>query len=857
MIYRCCDENRRMKVRGRADVNGIDYLEVLDREAPLGSPRQRTLLVRFVNDAPTLTLDQLVITGGERVGNIGIDWVMHAHAPGPKATASEKALFTALPDPKQVLVLRTSSSGDYSTYTLHIVSGPKALAPPAGIDALLARVGFSFKVECPSDTDCLADPFCPVETAELPAISYLAKDYSSFRRLMLDRMAQTLPEWSERNAADLGIALVETLAYVGDRLSYAQDAVATEAYIGTARRRSSVRRHARLVAYRMHDGANARAWIQVLLDPAAGRVDLPPEGVQFLTRVEGFAPVIPPEAPPTPERAYQKIMMTAPTVFEPIARVRQDPSILIDPPIPLFAAHERIEFHDWGDGECCIPAGSVRATLRGNLADLRSGDIMILEEVLGPRTGDPADADPAKRHAVRLVQVATGLTDMVMNVPITEIRWADEDALPFSLCLSARTADGGSVTEVSVARGNILLADHGRTLGGIELGTVPEPHLWEVVDECCAQCDPAAPRAIPPRFRPRLSDAPVTQAQRLVPDPVAGLLSAAAQARLLPADAVPVIGLREHGSVPARVWEARPDLLASSADDRHFAVEVESDGSARLRFGDDRNGRRPDSGTRFVATYRVGGGAAGNVGGEALAHIVTATAGIVGVRNPMAARGGTEPESVEAARIAAPQAFRVQQRAVTPADYAEVARRHPSVQRAVATFRWNGHGHTVFVTVDRFGEAAVSPEFRAELAAFLEPYRMAGYDLEIDAPRFVAVDLALMVCVSPDHFRSQVRLAVLAELSDRRLADGRFGFFHPDNLSFAEPVYLSAIIARVQSVEGVESVNPTVFGRLGVPDAGPLETGVLRTGRLEIARLPGDPDYPERGRLKLTMGGGR
>ena len=67
-----------------------------------------------------------------------------------------------------------------------------------------------------------------------------------------------MPDWRERNPADLGVALVELLAYVGDHLSYRQDAVATEAYLGTARRRVSVRRHARLVDYRMHDGCNAR-----------------------------------------------------------------------------------------------------------------------------------------------------------------------------------------------------------------------------------------------------------------------------------------------------------------------------------------------------------------------------------------------------------------------------------------------------------------------------------------------------------------------------------------------------------------------------------------------------------------------
>ena len=58
-----------------------------------------------------------------------------------------------------------------------------------------------------------------------------------------------MPDWQERHVPDLGIALVEVLAYVGDYLSYYQDAVATEAYLDTARRRISVRRHARLVDY--------------------------------------------------------------------------------------------------------------------------------------------------------------------------------------------------------------------------------------------------------------------------------------------------------------------------------------------------------------------------------------------------------------------------------------------------------------------------------------------------------------------------------------------------------------------------------------------------------------------------------
>ena len=83
---------------------------------------------------------------------------------------------------------------------------------------------------------------------------------------MLDRLLVTMPEWRERHIPDIGITLVELMAYVADQLSYSLDAVTTEAYLSTARLRISVRRHARLVDYRMHEGCNARSWVCIESD---------------------------------------------------------------------------------------------------------------------------------------------------------------------------------------------------------------------------------------------------------------------------------------------------------------------------------------------------------------------------------------------------------------------------------------------------------------------------------------------------------------------------------------------------------------------------------------------------------------
>src|SRR5262249_44370686 len=157
---------------------------------------------------------------------------------------------------------------------------------------------------------------------------------------------------------------------------------------------------------------------------------------------------------------------------------------------------------------------------------------------------------------------------------------------------------------------------------------------------------------------------------------------------------------------------------------------------------------------------RIGNGSAGNVGAGAISYVGPADAGgvlkavpgIVTVRNPLPAQGGTDPETLDQVRYAAPQAFRTQERAVTAADYAAIAHRFPGVQRAQATLRWTGSWYTMFITVDRVGGAPVDAPFEEALTAFLDTFRLAGYDLEVDAPVYVPLDIAFTVCVLPGYF---------------------------------------------------------------------------------------------------------
>ena len=268
MNYRCCDTYRRNAVAAHPTLNGMDYLEVLDRDLPADHEfRQRTLFVHFLKPVASLDRDNLRLDGGDRVRDVQVEWA-EPGVPAPAAlTNEEKDLLAALADADRVLVVRTSSHGDRSTYRLRLVRSPLDDRVPDGFDPQLAEIGFSFKVECESDFDCKAQHLCPPEDPPAPEINYLAKDYASFRRLLLDRITQLIPDQRNRPAADPGVALAELLAYVGDQLSYRQDAAATEAYLGTARKRISLRRHALLVDYAMHDGCNARAWVHIGVGP--------------------------------------------------------------------------------------------------------------------------------------------------------------------------------------------------------------------------------------------------------------------------------------------------------------------------------------------------------------------------------------------------------------------------------------------------------------------------------------------------------------------------------------------------------------------------------------------------------------
>ena len=858
----CHDEDRRQAVRNKG-LNGIDFIVVCcsDEKYP-------SLCVHlFGKGLENIKKASVRIEGGRRIRDLQVIDVCVEENKDPER--------------EDCLRVNLNKYGDLSTYTLRLVElkdGRAQDEPLDGFDPRYAQAQFSFAVCCSSsnDLDCRKERVCPQQERIEPEIDYLAKDYSSFRQLILDRMALIMPDWRERHIPDLGIALVEVLAYVGDYLSYYQDAVATEAYLDTARQRISVRRHVRLVDYLIHEGCNARTWVCVSTDQDIPQLD--PKDVFFITA--------PPDLRASGHVLKADDLLDIPPdqyeVFEPI--VERDSFIY------LYRANSEIHFYTWGDKECCLPRGATRATLMDVLENdqeqtslqseqsetpkktkprpagklrLRAGDVLIFEEVKGPQTGNPADADPAHRQAVRLIKVEPGI-DKLFDKPVVEIEWMAEDALQFPLCISSilPAPDCKLLEDISVARGNVILVDHGKTIDPPEsLGIVASAF---VESKCiCGRAGDAICR--PGEFRSILKKSPLVFSQPIVP-----MTSASSMLLQKPHLALPQItltglpGAKGEPIVPGDPkwkWYPKYDLLDSGDLDQVFVVEMDNDGRAHLRFGDDELGKVPEANTAFMAVYRVGNGPQGNIGADTISYLVlhsTLSGATLTPRNPLPAQGGTAQEPMADIKLYAPRTFRKDlQRAITRDDYANFAKGHGKIQNAAADIQWTGSWYEADVAIDPLGKEELDDGLRQEMEGYLHSFRRMGQDVRVVQAVYVPLDLVLTVCVLPHYLKGHVEAALLDRFSNVRLPDGKLGFFHPDNLTFGEGIAVSKIIAIAQAVPGVESVSAICLKRLGDGDSLHISDGILKLGRMEIAQMDNDPNFPENGRLTLNMGGGR
>ncbi|MCX4863193.1 putative baseplate assembly protein [Streptomyces sp. NBC_00257] len=272
-----------------------------------------------------------------------------------------------------------------------------------------------------------------------------------------------------------------------------------------------------------------------------------------------------------------------------------------------------------------------------------------------------------------------------------------------------------------------------------------------------------------------------------------------------------------------QVWTAVEHFGASAPHDRHVRIDAvsgefafppevrEPDGTMRSY------GAVPEKGAQLrIPRYRTGGGAAGNVARGAINVLRSSVPYVAGVDNREAAGGGVDGETVENAKVRAPNILRVQERAVTAGDYEAIAREAaPSLRRVRCVPAVAGEAGAVRVLVVpdavvdqggqlRFEQLIPSDSVLSTVTARLDERRLVGTRLLVEPPAYQGVTVVARVVTNggdADRVRADAIAALFGHIDPLR--GGADGTGWP----FGRPVQYGEIFAVLQGVRGVGLVD--------------------------------------------------
>ncbi|MDY6892467.1 MAG: putative baseplate assembly protein [Chloroflexota bacterium] len=219
----------------------------------------------------------------------------------------------------------------------------------------------------------------------------------------------------------------------------------------------------------------------------------------------------------------------------------------------------------------------------------------------------------------------------------------------------------------------------------------------------------------------------------------------------------------EKSDGEVETWHEVENFSSSGPDEPHFTCdsmtgEVQFGPSIKQPSGQERQyGRVPEFGSNiYFMSYRYGGGTIGNVGPSTITIMKSSIPYIASVTNWSAATGGTEAETIESAKMRAPQVLKARTRAVTSDDFECLAvQASTRVARAKClTPGTGGEGVSPEAGVVRLmlvpvvskaeqlipkEELELTRQIREEVEAYLDERRLLGTRLEIVTPKYVPV----------------------------------------------------------------------------------------------------------------------
>jgi hypothetical protein len=729
----------------------------------------------------------------------------------------------------QRLRLRVVPIGDYSTYQLAVLF--------VGFDPVMAEIDFKFRPAC-FNLNCAGND-AKAAPLPLPDIDYLAKDFDSFKHVLICAMQARVPGWAPTSEADLDQVLIDLLAADADELSDFQDRVMSESTLGNARKRVSLARHARLMDYHIHQGNQASGWLALTLDAATSALVIP-AGLGLWTgtdwRAADSEPFMTRDAVDC-RRVLNALNLYAwggtITALE-IRSTRADLAL----PAPLD------------------PTAAADAIVLRDLLNAAMPRQLLLQQKLNPETGTEIGRDPSARQLLQLLGDAEAVFDPMAGVAgewCVRVHWRDEDQLLRRYCFSTQCDLSLPLRDVSLFHGNLVPIQHGRPHRTIfrAPGTplaIPDPYSFQYTDEAHFEPTPRGVLATLPHTHLAYRDTP--------------------PGGETPPRTTLAVTVTGFGSP----WVEQSDLIESPDDAEHFLVETDEYRFSRLRFGNGHNGGRLPDNAVATCLYQVGNGVSGNVGADSLTGFDHgAFPQVAAVWNPFDSGNGRSPEPVAEIIRRVPEAYRMRQlRAVTLGDYARRAEELSEVAHAHASYAWTGSWRTVRIAIDPRSSTELAEPLRQSIANHIEAVRLIGEDIEVRAATYVPLDVRVRVCAHPDYWPEDLRHALELEFSDGWTNDRRPGLFNPDGWTFGQPLYASQVIGRALSVSGVGRVLLVGLRRLHGLHGPSLQTitvapgddtlpavGKIDVRPWEILQVANDPSRLESGRLNFEILGGR
>ena len=279
----------------------------------------------------------------------------------------------------------------------------------------------------------------------------------------------------------------------------------------------------------------------------------------------------------------------------------------------------------------------------------------------------------------------------------------------------------------------------------------------------------------------------------------------------------PALEVRVNGIL----WTRVPTLLHSGANDEHYTVRTDSEGKGLIGFGDGMTGKRPPSGTNNItASYRHGAGSLKPGDGQINA-VAKAIPGIDGVAFSLAAFGGSDAETADDIRAAAPASALTFGRAVSLADYSALVRAYPGVVNAAAGWSIDPASQRAGVHIWTISDGgSVAKAVTGYLRALGDP------DVGVTVTEADSLDsqLSTEIAVDPAFIPEDVQAAVIQTLSDRET-----GLLAPANVTIGRGIFYSEISAAIQNVRGVAAVRRLTFTGSTVAAGLPASEGQYRT----------------------------